>query len=625
MKKAYIVFLMCSSLLCLWALPSCQGEEYVSGSDGMGYLSLEIGANASTQTKADGPAVDYDPKKLFVQILDEEGTSVVSTVDWENEEFRLKAGTYTVKASSNGFDGLASCAKPYYAGSKEVTIVAGKKSTAKLTCTLANVKVTVAFDESFSRSFASAAVTVKSVLAGVEPHSYQMGTDEGDYYFPVGDLTADLSVLNKQNVRFEHQEKIEGVKARDYYKLTYKVKEQGQGSITVNADGSERVYDFDFKVSTDPSAVVNVKTASAWSSFACLEGNAKDVKGNPIAASFLTFEYREESSAIWTAVTTDIATDAKGNHSTILKGLTPEKKYMYRLVYKNGNEEVSSSESSFTTEAQLALPNGSFDEWHNKEGIVFPGTQAEADTKNSYWDTGNVGASTMSKNPTVGDDSEVHTPGGQAAKMVSQFVGLLGIGKFAAGNIYTGHYCDTYTNPMGARIRFGRPFASRPTQLKGWYKYTRADAIKYGDDSAYKKELVDSGGDKCAIYIALVDNEGLKGESFGDTAFEINNKLSADNADKVHFKNTIDFSEANPHIVAYGTLPDAKTMGTNGWEEFAIDLVYRDLNRKPKYIIVVASASKYGDYFTGGENSTLLIDDFELIYGDSPKLLGSGN
>lgn len=609
----------------LLALVSCQGEEYASGNEGMGYLSLEIGASASTPTKADGPAADYDPKKLLVQILDEEGTAVVSTVDWKNEEFRLKAGTYTVKASSNGFDGLASCAQPYYAGSKEVTIVAGKKSTAELTCTLANVKVTVAFDESFLRSFASAAVTVKSVLAGVDPHSYQMGTDEGDYYFPVGDLTADLSVFNKQNVKFEHQEKIEGVKARDYYKLTYKVKEQGQGSITVNADGSEQEFVFDFKVSTDPSAVVNVKTVNAWSSFARLEGNAKDVKGNPISASFLTFEYREESSENWTAVTADIATDAEGNHSVILKGLIPEKKYMYRLVYKNDGEEVGSSESSFTTEAQSILPGGSFDEWSQNGKIVFPGTQAEADAKNSYWDTGNVGASTMSKNPTVGEDSDVHTQGGQSAKMVSQFVGMLGVGKFAAGNIYTGHYCDTYTSPMGARIRFGRPFASRPTQLKGWYKYTRATTVDRGEESDYKQELVNSGGDKCAIYIALVDNEGLKDENFGDTAFEINNSLSADNADKVHFKNTIDFSEANPHIIAYGTLLDAKTMGTNGWEEFAIDLVYRDLNRKPKYIIVVASASKYGDYFTGGSNSTLLIDDFELIYGDSPKLLGSDN
>ncbi|MDE5661445.1 MAG: PCMD domain-containing protein, partial [Muribaculaceae bacterium] len=32
------------------------------------------------------------------------------------------------------------------------------------------------------------------------------------------------------------------------------------------------------------------------------------------------------------------------------------------------------------------------------------------------------------------------------------------------------------------------------------------------------------------------------------------------------------------------------------------------------YIIVCASASKYGDYFTGGVGSTLWIADFELEY-----------
>ena len=60
----------------LLALGSCQGEEYVSESDDMGYLSLKIGASASIQTKADGPAADYDPKKLLVQILDEEDNVV---------------------------------------------------------------------------------------------------------------------------------------------------------------------------------------------------------------------------------------------------------------------------------------------------------------------------------------------------------------------------------------------------------------------------------------------------------------------------------------------------------------------------------------------------------------------
>ena len=602
----------------LWALVSCQGEEYVSGSDGMGYLSLEIGANASTQTKADGPAADYDPKKLFVQILDEEGTAVVSTGDWENEEFRLKAGTYTVKASSNGFDGLASCAKPYYAGSKEVTIVAGKKSTAELACTLANVKVTVAFDESFSRSFASAAVTVKSVLAGVDPHSYQMGTDDGDYYFPVGDLTAGLSVFNKQNVKFEHQEKIEGVKARDYYKLTYKVKEQGQGSITVNADGSERVYNFDFKVSTDPSAVVNVKTASAWSSFACLEGNAKDVKGNPVEASFLTFEYREESSAIWTAVTADIATDAKGNHSAILKGLTPEKKYMYRLVYKNGNEEVSSSESSFTTEVQLALPNGKLDDWYQDGKTWDAISKADFDAGKYFWDSSNPGTTTgagamVNKNPTQGVTDIVHTANGKSAKLESIFVNAVIVTKFAAASLYTGSYVKT-VGTEGAMIDFGRPFTTRPTQLTGWFQYAPKAIDHVGGDQP-ANTVKEGNPDLWSAYIVLTNGTyQLNNTEMAKTSKDFASILKSGKPDASGFD-----------VIAYGALPDAECVASSEWKQFTIDLTYRNLVEKPSHIIIVFSSSKYGDYFTGGNGSKLHLDDLELIYGDSPKLLGSGN
>ena len=50
------------------------------------------------------------------------------------------------------------------------------------------------------------------------------------------------------------------------------------------------------------------------------------------------------------------------------------------------------------------------------------------------------------------------------------------------------------------------------------------------------------------------------------------------------------------------------------WTEFKLKLDYRSLTRKPTYIVVVASASKYGDYFTGGDGSTLWLDDLELIY-----------
>ena len=63
-------------------------------------------------------------------------------------------------------------------------------------------------------------------------------------------------------------------------------------------------------------------------------------------------------------------------------------------------------------------------------------------------------------------------------------------------------------------------------------------------------------------------------------------------------------------MIAYGTIETAKTIAN--WQDFEIKLEYRATNRKPKYILIVASASKYGDYFTGGDGTTLWVDDFSL-------------
>ena len=42
--------------------------------------------------------------------------------------------------------------------------------------------------------------------------------------------------------------------------------------------------------------------------------------------------------------------------------------------------------------------------------------------------------------------------------------------------------------------------------------------------------------------------------------------------------------------------------------------MYRDNSRIPRYIVIAAASSRYGDYFTGGVGSVLLVDEFELIY-----------
>ena len=76
------------------------------------------------------------------------------------------------------------------------------------------------------------------------------------------------------------------------------------------------------------------------------------------------------------------------------------------------------------------------------------------------------------------------------------------------------------------------------------------------------------------------------------------------------------FNKNDEKIIAYGEWDlTGETQGTDGGLlEFEIPLDYRSLDRIPTYIVIVASASKYGDYFTGSTGSTMWIDDLELIY-----------
>ena len=54
----------------------------------------------------------------------------------------------------------------------------------------------------------------------------------------------------------------------------------------------------------------------------------------------------------------------------------------------------------------------------------------------------------------------------------------------------------------------------------------------------------------------------------------------------------------------------------NGYAPFKIPLIYTSMPEKGSkvYLFVVATTSRYGDYFTGGEGSELYIDELSLDY-----------
>ena len=171
---------------------------------------------------------------------------------------------------------------------------------------------------------------------------------------------------------------------------------------------------------------------------------------------------------------------------------------------------------------------------------------------------------------------------GKSAKMASTAV----LGIFAAGNIYTGKYVST--TGIGARLDFGIPFASRPTGIKGYYYYTPGVVDKADDAHSYLL----GQNDTCHIYAVLAD----WGAPFplNTTTGEL---LDLDN---------------NQGIIAIASLKDGK--GTDGFVEFDIKFEYRSLERRPTHILIVASASMFGDYFTGSTSSVLYADEFELTY-----------
>ena len=78
-----------------------------------------------------------------------------------------------------------------------------------------------------------------------------------------------------------------------------------------------------------------------------------------------------------------------------------------------------------------------------------------------------------------------------------------------------------------------------------------------------------------------------------------------------------EFNRNAPSIVAYGEFQsgtDVSGTERNGYKLVEFPLEYYRTNVTPKYLIIVCSSSKYGNLFTGGEGSTLYLDEMELVY-----------
>lgn len=289
--------------------------------------------------------------------------------------------------------------------------------------------------------------------------------------------------------------------------------------------------------------------------------------------SDVAIEYKKADDPTW--LQAPDATVAGVGITAHLTGLTPGTAYECRV---RDGEEVSAV-MPFETATPVQPDNLSFDAWHANGKVWNPWNEGGE----QVWDSANKATASFTGSATTPDDAfvAVSGPGKKACRMESSFA----VVKFAAGSVFTGQFVKL--QGMGAELAWGIPFTGKPVSLKGYAAYTSTPVTDA--DPAYASLL--GQPDTGHILIALTD---------WPEQFHVISSTAT----------YVDFDK-DPAVIAYGRYN--LTASTDGYMPFDLPLEYRS-NRTPKYLVIVASSSSLGDYFTGGRGSTLWVDEFELVY-----------
>ena len=321
------------------------------------------------------------------------------------------------------------------------------------------------------------------------------------------------------------------------------------------------------------------------------------VSGNMQNGTIPVVEYCEAGSGNWQVVPGEKVTVRTTSYEAVIEGLTPGQDYECRATA----DGVASQVASFHTADPAQLPNSSFDDWStidvNGRDLYQPWKAGDS----PFWDTGNRGATTVgASNSTMGVEGSR-----TFAHLQSKYIVI----KFAAGNIFTGKYLET--DGTNGVLSFGQPFASFPTKLQLDYSFKTSTINKGGGkwDDSYGKYISRATydgllgqPDSCNVYVALI----------GDKDEEVYKDVLYPFIVRTRPSTLKLFSPNSDNVIAYGSM--TKGDDVPEWTTTTIPLQYRFTNRQPKYIVIVAASSKYGDYFVGGSETLLKIDNLKLLY-----------
>lgn len=347
----------------------------------------------------------------------------------------------------------------------------------------------------------------------------------------------------------------------------------GQQNVTFyveDADGGKLTKDINYNV----QGVMPIAQSdyNLWFGTATFNANVVDT-----AATSVKIAYSADGTT-WNEL--DAVAAGNGVYTALCKDFSAAKNYSYKLVVDSAD---AGKILTVATPAGAQLPNGDMERW-SKPTWYLPYGDGDA----PFWLTGNEGGNMAGATLTQPhNDVRPGSTGTQSAYLKSQKASVMGIGKFAAGNLFTGTFS---MNGLDGIVTFGRDFAftAKPKSLSFWMKNNEG-TINEGSHA--------SGTDIYTIMVLITDG----------TTFAVNTKDESTFIKLDQLGNT-------PGIIGYGYLSGSDSRAE--WTQETINITYVESMKsvKPKKIVVSFTPSGYGDYFCGSTSSWMYVDDIVLNY-----------
>ena len=299
------------------------------------------------------------------------------------------------------------------------------------------------------------------------------------------------------------------------------------------------------------------------------------------AATSVKIAYSADGST-WTEV--DAVAAADGTYTATGADFAAEKNYTYKLVVDSAD---AGKALTHQTAPGAQIPNGDMESWSTSGGVVYP----YAAGASPFWLTGNDGAAmagaTLTQSST---DVRPGSTGQYSAYLKSQKAAVMGIGKFAAGNLFVGTFSMSGLN---GTVNFGRDFnfTAKPKSLSFWMKHNEGTINENSGKPA-------SGLDMCTANVIITNwtEPYAVDTSNTDTFFTMADLATMDG------------------VIGYGYYQT--TSSNTEWTEYTLDITYREdmKDAKPTKLVVSFTPSGYGDYFCGSTDSWMYVDDIVFNY-----------